>query len=181
MTIHAGDPFELPDDPVRRLRGRLGGRVSLWTAGEVTAGTGVVGERAGLTVTSLMIAGGEPAHVLGLIDPDSDLREVAEETGGAVVSLLESRHRHLAEAFGGTMPAPGGPFRLTEWTQTRWGPHPAEVSTWAGIRIESLVPVGWSLLVTGAIEELAVGDDAVPLFHRRGRLIGEQSGATGDE
>ena len=34
MTIHSGHPFPTPDDPVRRLRGRLGGTVSLWTAGD---------------------------------------------------------------------------------------------------------------------------------------------------
>ena len=28
MSIHAGHPFPTPDDPVRRLRGRLGGTVS---------------------------------------------------------------------------------------------------------------------------------------------------------
>ena len=35
MTIHSGHPFADPEpDPVRRLRGRLGGAVTLWTTGD---------------------------------------------------------------------------------------------------------------------------------------------------
>ena len=40
MTIHTTHPFLEPEgdrDPVRRLRGRLGGTVSLWTAGSAEA------------------------------------------------------------------------------------------------------------------------------------------------
>ena len=74
MTIHSGHPFPTPDDPVRRLRGRLGGTVSLWTAGDDA-------ERAGLTVTSWLVAGGEPGRVLALLDPDADLTELLLETG----------------------------------------------------------------------------------------------------
>lgn len=158
MTIHSGHPFPTPEDPVRRLRGRLGGAVSLWTSGD-----------AGLTVSSLMVAAGEPARVLGLVDPDSDLALALEDTGRAVVQLLRWPHRDLAEAFAGTAPAPGGAFRMAAFEATEWGPRLADTTTWAGVAVESTVPVGWSLLVTGVVEELVVGDDADPLLHRRGR------------
>lgn len=163
MTIHSGHPFPTPDDPVRRLRGRLGGAVSLWTAGST--------EWVGLTVSSLMVAGGEPGRVLGLVDPDSDLALALEDTGRAVVQLLRWPHRELAEAFAGTSPAPGGPFRHAAFEQTGWGPRLADTTTWAGVAVESLQPVGWSVLVTAAIEELVVGDDEDPLVHRRGRYV----------
>ena len=52
MTIHTEHPFQDPDvDPVRRLRGRLGGAVTLWTSGGASADRDAGGAaRAGLTV-----------------------------------------------------------------------------------------------------------------------------------
>ena len=104
MTIHTSHPFHEPEgdrDPVRRLRGRLGGTVSLWTAGGPD-------ERAGLTVSSWLVAGGEPGRVLALLDPDADLTETLLGTGRGVLQLLAWEDRDLAEAFAGTAPAPGG-------------------------------------------------------------------------
>jgi flavin reductase (DIM6/NTAB) family NADH-FMN oxidoreductase RutF len=167
MTIHTEHPFDTPDedrDPVRRLRGRLGGTVSLWTSGE-----GI--DRTGLTVSSLLVALGEPGRVMGLVHPDSDLLDRLDETGTAVVSLLGARDERLAEVFAGTMPAPGGPFRLVDWEQTEWGPRPAHTTTWMGVRLDptSRREVGWSVLVEAVIEHAVVGADDAPLVHRRGR------------
>ncbi|MBI2244975.1 MAG: flavin reductase [Nocardioides sp.] len=165
MTIHSAHPFLDPEpDPVRRFRGRVTGTVALVTAGDDTS-------RAGLTVSSLMVANGEPGRVLALVDPDSDLAEVVARTGRAVVQLLSWAHRDLAEAFAGTAPAPGGPFRTAAFEETAWGPRLADASTWAGVRLESTAEVGWSSLLTLAIEEVVVGADDQPLVHRRGRWV----------
>ncbi len=167
MTIHSEHPFLQPEqerDPARRLRGRLGGAVTLWTVG---AGS----ERAGLTVSSHMVAGGEPARVLALVDPDSEFREGLAEHGRAVVQLLGWAHRDLADAFAGVAPAPGGPFRAAQFEDTRWGPRLADATTWAGVSLESVVTVGWSDLVTCVIEEVTIGEDVPPLTHRRGRYV----------
>lgn len=166
MTIHSTHPFADPDpDPARRLRGRLGGAVSLWTAGDLDDQHG----RAGLTITSLMLANGEPPRLLALVDPDSDLADVLADTGRCVVQLLSWPDRDLAEAFAGTAPAPGGPFRQAPFEQTAWGPRLVSASTWAGVVVESVASVGWSDLVTGVVEEIVVGEDQDPLLHRRGR------------
>jgi len=165
MTIHTTHPFaESEPDPARRFRGRLGGTVTLWTAG---AGA----DRAGLTLTSVLVALGEPARVLGLVDPDSDLALAVEETGRAVVQLLSWPDRDLAEGFAGTAPAPGGVFRQAEFVDTDWGPRLAHATTWAGVRLEAAADVGWSRLLTGTVEHLDVGEDADPLLHRRGRWV----------
>ncbi len=166
MTIHASHPFAEPDpDPVRRFRGRLGGAVTLWTAGPSGR------ERAGLTVTSLMVAGGEPARVLALLDPDADLTLALEDTGRAVVQLLAWRHRHLAEAFAGTAPAPGGAFRAGDFTDTPAGPRLADAGGWADVTLEETRDVGWSRLVTCTLDAVELGDDDEPLGHRRGRWV----------
>lgn len=165
MTIHDTHPFADPDpDPARRLRGRLGATVTLWTAG---SGAG----RAGLTLTSVLVALGEPARVLGLVDPDSDLADTVAETGRAVVHLLTWADRDLADAFAGTAPAPGGAFRQAAFADTEWGPRLEHATTWAGVRVESTTEVGWSRLLTCVVEQLEVGEDTDPLLHRRGRWV----------
>lgn len=167
MTIHASHPFADPEpDPVRRFRGRVGGTVSLWTSGSRTG-------RAGLTVTSFLVAAGEDARVLALLDPDADLTGTLLDTGRGVVQLLSWDDRDLAEMFAGQAPAPGGAFRQAEFVGTEWGPRLASASTWAGVRVEGQQPVGWSTLVTTVVEHLAVAEDdardSQPLRHRRGR------------
>jgi flavin reductase (DIM6/NTAB) family NADH-FMN oxidoreductase RutF len=163
VTIHSENPFLDPiPDQARRFRGRLGGAVTLWTSG---AGR----ERSGLTVSSLMIATGEPASVLGLLDPDSDLAATLSESGRAVVQLLEWRHRELAEMFAGVAPAPGGAFAQAAFTQTQWGPRLSDASTWLGVSLVEARAVGWSRLVTCAINQVEVGEAGDPLVHRRGR------------
>jgi flavin reductase (DIM6/NTAB) family NADH-FMN oxidoreductase RutF len=118
-----------------------------------------------------MVANGDPARVVALVDPDSDLAAAIGRTGRGVVQLLSWPHRDLADAFAGTAPAPGGPFRTGAFDDTAWGPRLADASTWAGVRLESAAEVGWSSLVTCVVEELTVGDDESPLVHRRGRYV----------
>jgi flavin reductase (DIM6/NTAB) family NADH-FMN oxidoreductase RutF len=163
VTIHSEHPFRDPDpDPVRRLRGRLTGTVTLWTSQD--------GPRpAGLTVSSLMVAAGEPAYLLALLDPDADLAEALDSSGAAVVHLLQWRHRDLAEVFAGLAPAPGGGFAGTELAATRWGPRLAGASSWAGVALRDRRTVGWSVLVTCEVQHVELGEEDEPLVHRRGR------------
>lgn len=169
MTIHSGHPFATPEDDrdlARRLRGRLGGQVSLWTAGQGR-------DRVGLTVSSLLVEPSDSPYVFGLIDPDSALADhlQSEENGRLVVSLLEWRHRELAEQFAGQMPAPGGLFAADGWTQTEAGPRPAEVTTWMAVTVLDLHELGWRLAVTGRLDQVEIGADDDPLVHRRGRYL----------
>lgn len=167
VTIHREHPFLEPEesrDAVRRLRGRVGGVVSLWTAG---AGA----DRAGLTVSSFLVATGDPGVVVGSLDPDAELTERLTETGRAVVQLLRWKHRDLADAFGGVAPAPGGAFRLGDWEDTPWGPRLASATTWVGVRLLAADEAGWSTLARCAVEAAGIGEEAEPLVHRRGRYV----------
>ncbi|HWJ83367.1 MAG TPA: flavin reductase [Nocardioides sp.] len=167
MTIHSTHPFPGGDpDPARRLRGRLGGAVTLWTAGDET-------DRAGLTVTSLMVALGPAPSVLALLDPDADLTALLRETGRAVVQVLTWPDRQLAEAFAGTAPAPGGPFRQAAFVATPYGPRLASAVTWADVALTDERPLGWSVEVTCSLDHVEIGpadEGAEPLLHRRGRF-----------
>ncbi|VXB96294.1 conserved hypothetical protein [Aeromicrobium sp. 9AM] len=164
VTIHSDHPFvpaEGDRDQLRRVRGRMPAPVTVWASGEST-------QRRGLTVSSLLLAAGEPDRVLGLIDPDSDFWE--SEPATWTVNVLGAEHRFLADAFAGTAPAPGGPFTLGDWTDREWGPVLTGTAGWIGVRLDEAEPrqVGWGLLVEGTVESVTVGD-ADALVHLRGR------------
>lgn len=163
MTIHSEHPFASSNrDLGRQLRARLGSRVAL-----VTSGVGRA--RVGFTVTSLMVAGGEPWRVLVLLDPDSELAESLEVGSTAVVQLLGAQHRYLADGFAGLAPAPGGVFTLGEWTDEQWGPRLVDADTWVGVQVESVREIGWSLEFVLTVEAGAAGESPEPLHHVRGR------------
>jgi flavin reductase (DIM6/NTAB) family NADH-FMN oxidoreductase RutF len=164
VTIHSDHPFVPADgdkDQLRRLRGRMPAPVTVWAAG---AGA----QRRGLTVSSLLLAAGEPDRVVGLIDPDSDFWESAPTTW--TVNVLGAEHQFLADAFAGTAPAPGGPFTLGQWSDSEWGPVLAGTTGWIGVRLDESEPrpVGWNLLVEGIVESVTV-QTADALVHLRGR------------
>lgn len=134
--------------------------VTVWSSGSGR-------DRQGLTISSLIVANGEPAHVLAVVDPDSDWWGSDPET--VTVNVLARDHRFLADAFAGTAPAPGGPFTLGSWTDSDWGPVLDGSAGWIGVRLLSDPrPVGWGLLVEGIVEHVKPGE-ADALIHLRGR------------
>ncbi|MDN5570430.1 MAG: flavin reductase family protein [Propionibacteriaceae bacterium] len=162
MTIHAGHPFADPPgrrDAARQFRGRLISPVTLWLTGEGR-------RRAGMTVSSMLIALGEEPALVGLLDPDSDL---AEAIDAFTVTILTEADRGLAEAFAGLAPAPGGVFRQAEFTDTDWGPRLVAPRAWLGARIIDRRPLGWASEVTARIEHVELTDADVVLTHLRGR------------
>ncbi|WP_372443739.1 flavin reductase family protein [Nucisporomicrobium flavum] len=161
--IHSSDPFATPDrdkSPVRRLRGRLAAPVTLWTAPGP----------AGLTVSSMLVADGDPGRVLGLVDEESDFWDAVATAKRFTVTPLHPGDQQLADKFAGLMPAPGGLFAGGDWVETDYGPVPAGAGTWAGCRLDGERPYGWALLVEATIETVSFGEaDAGPLMHFRGR------------
>ncbi len=149
---------------MRRFRGRMPSAVSVWTAERA-------GRRAGWTVSSMLVADGDPAQVLGLLDEDSDLADLVTGGGPIAVSLLGGHHRGLADAFAGVTPAPGGPFRLGTWTETAWGPVLSDATGWVGARLSAPADrAGWSLLLRAEIEHVDVSANAEDaLTYLRGR------------
>ena len=168
MTIHSEHPFLPPEpdrNPVRRLRGMLASPVTVLTAEQD-------GQRAGLTVSSVLVVDGEPGEVLAIVDPSSDLHDAVLASNRAVLNLLGRDDWQLADAFGYVAPAPGGPFRLAQWQPSEWGPVLAGATAWAGCRLTApgaSRTVGWGVELRLTIEAVTVGRDEAPLVHHRGR------------
>lgn len=150
--------------------------VTLWTAYADS-------RPVGWTVSSVLVADGPEPALLGLLDPDADLTEAIagageQENGGKVaVSLLGWQHRGLPDAFAGLAPAPGGPFKLGNWTDTGYGPVLADAPGWLGATVLEARPLGWSTLLTARIDQVEIGsNDDQLLGHLRGRYLAVESG-----
>jgi 3-hydroxy-9,10-secoandrosta-1,3,5(10)-triene-9,17-dione monooxygenase reductase component len=165
MGIHDEHPF-MPDpgerDAVRRFRGRLTAPVTI-----VTSAT--PNRRAGLTVSSLIVVEGDPGEVHLVVGPNSDLWEVAQESGRVVIHVCHPEHRALAEVFAGRQPSPGGTFARLAVTESEWGPVIDDIPDRLYASVLTVDTVGWSGLVRGRIDGVEVGAGNEPLVYFRGR------------
>jgi 3-hydroxy-9,10-secoandrosta-1,3,5(10)-triene-9,17-dione monooxygenase reductase component len=164
--IHYENPFIDPPgerSEARRLRGRLPLPVTVWTAGAPDSPVG-------LTVSSLMVADGEPPIASGLIGETTDLFAAVTETETFVIHVLRDRDASLAEIFAGLRPNPGGPFAGVELEDSEWGPVIRSHGTRAFCRFSSVTDAGYHKLVTGVIEGMDLGEEESPLIYLRGRF-----------
>lgn len=163
--IHEGEhPFRTPEqdrDPVRRLRGRLTAPVTILTTGEDR-------ERAGLTVSSLMVSEGDPGRVHVLLGPTADVYDVLADTNRFVLHILGRDDRDLSEIFAGRRPNPGGPFAGLDITQTEWGPVIDRVPDRAYCTHITRSDHGYSVMVSAEVDRVDVADLDDPLVYFRG-------------
>ena len=165
LRIGRQHPFTVPAerrDPARRLRGRLVAPVTIWTAGRPPGG-------AGLTVSSVLVAEGEPARLLGLVDPTSAFWQAMQETGAFVVHVLAAGDRNLAERFSEIRPPIRGPFEHLQVAESPWGPVLDGSRPRASCRLAGSAPAGHAELVQGVIEQLALHDLEDPLAYLHGQ------------
>ena len=163
--IHEEHPFvpvAADRDPARRLRGRLAAPVAIVTAGDED-------DRVGLTVSSLVVAEGDPALVYMLIGVTTDLWYALEETGRFVVHIAGAGQRALADVFAGVRPAPGGPFFGLDTEQSAYGPVIRSMANRAFCSLVGGREESHSLLVSGTIDQVELSDIDDPLTYFRGR------------
>jgi 3-hydroxy-9,10-secoandrosta-1,3,5(10)-triene-9,17-dione monooxygenase reductase component len=164
IRIRRQPPFAVPAerrDPARRLRGRLVAPVTIWTAGQLPGG-------AGLTVSSVLVAEGQPARLLGLIDPTSAFWETMQESRAFVVHVLAAGDQSLAERFSEIRPPIQGPFDRLEVSESPWGPVLGGSRPRAACRLAGSASVGYAELVEGTIERLELPDLEDPLAYLHG-------------
>lgn len=161
------DPFVTPvsaREPSRRLRGRLAAPVTVWTA------YGADQEQAGLTVSSVLVAEGEPPLVVGLVDPLSDLWDAVRRGGRFVVHVLTGEHTRMAEAF--ALRFPGDPFNGETVVKTPWGPALATVATRASCTLLDASDAGYHRLVRAGVDGIELDERTVrPLVYYRGTYV----------
>jgi 3-hydroxy-9,10-secoandrosta-1,3,5(10)-triene-9,17-dione monooxygenase reductase component len=164
IRIGGQHPFATPPerrDPARRLRGRLVAPVTVWTAGRPSSG-------AGLTVSSLLVAEGQPARLLGLIDSTSAFWEAMQTARAFVVHVLAAADRGLAERFSEARPPIRGAFDGLDVAESPWGPVLKGQRPRAACRLAGSTQVGYAELVEGVIEQLELHDLEDPLAWAHG-------------
>ena len=163
--VHEGvDPFATPleaRDPLRQFRGRLAVPVTV-----ITSGAG--NDRTGMTVSSLVVAEGEPGYIQFLAAPTADLVDAIRRTKRFVVHVLETEHRALSEIFAGQRPSPGGLFATVPSSDGPWGPVLLDVPNRAFCSAAHADEIGYSLLITATIESIEIGALEDPLLYFRG-------------
>lgn len=163
--IHDEHPFTTPPDlrdPARQLRGRLTSGITVFTAGGPGSWTG-------LTVSSVMIAEGEPSRLIALVGEATDLWPAIEESRSWVVHILGSGDRELSDRFAGIRPSPGGLFNGLDVEDTPWGPLLRGIGTRAFCCLERSVETGFHRLATGVIDQIDLDDLHDPLVYYRGK------------
>ncbi len=164
-VIHDEHPFATPPDlrdPARQLRGRLASGVTVVTAGDESGQTG-------LTVSSLLVAEGQPSRVVLLLGEVNDLWDVVQRTSRFVMHVLEGEDRAWSDRFAGLRPSPGGLFAGLEVIPGAWGPVVAPWPTRAFCTVEQTIETGNFQLVVAVADQIELTDVTDPLVFFRGR------------
>lgn len=166
--IHDEHPFATPQndrDPARRFRGRLAAPVTIVTAGDAD-------QRVGLTVSSIVVAEGEPSRVYFLVGSTTDLFYAMEETGRFIVHVCEQGDEAIADVFAGLRPSPGGMFVDLDVEQSPYGPVLLDMGTRAFCTYQGGDEETYSFVASGEIDHLDLSEIDDPLVYFRGEYRG---------
>jgi flavin reductase (DIM6/NTAB) family NADH-FMN oxidoreductase RutF len=150
----------------------VGGEELRAVMGRFPAGVAVVtvdlnGQRAGLTVASLVSLSLDPPLVGFAIRRDAALHELLRDAGGFAISLLAAGQERLAQHFARGVP----PIALWESIQLRDAPGPPQLDGavgWLRCRLQSDQDAGDHTFFVGEVETAESGQAERPLvFYRQ--------------
>jgi flavin reductase (DIM6/NTAB) family NADH-FMN oxidoreductase RutF len=137
--------------------------VSVWTSWDEE------GKPVGLTVSSFLVCEGEPAQVLGLLGPLSDLAEAIASSERVIVHLLDQGQVRLADQLAGRYPLP--PFEGVPWAPDDFGPLLQDCPQRLRARLLDVRETGWFLLFSLAVQDVDLAGEKEPLVNHRGQYV----------
>jgi flavin reductase (DIM6/NTAB) family NADH-FMN oxidoreductase RutF len=120
-------------------------------------------------MSSVLVADGEPAQMLGLLKDTTDLFDVIERTRRFVVHVLPDGESALADVFAGLRPNPGGPFAGLDLVDSEWGPVITRIADRAYCSLVDTIEAGYHRLARADIDSVEFGELDAPLVYFRGR------------
>lgn len=150
----------------RRLRSLLPAPVTVWTSSD--------GDREeGWTISSVLVADGEPPELVSLVNEDADWWELYCSTGRATVNILAHGQHLVSEVFARLAPSPGGVFRTGQWSPAPGGPRLDGAAGWAEVSLLDTSPghAGWGLLVRSSVVSIDLPTGVEALRHQGGRYL----------
>lgn len=119
----------------------------------------------------MLVADGDPAELIALVNEDADWWDMFRRTGKACVNVLGPGQGGVADVFARVSPSPGGVFRTGHWQDGGHGPRLVGASAWADVELLDKDPEysGWGLLVRARLGDIHFADGVEALEHRSGR------------
>jgi flavin reductase (DIM6/NTAB) family NADH-FMN oxidoreductase RutF len=137
--------------------------VTVWTTHADATGP------AGITVASILVAEGQPAMILGLIDPLSAFADAVVDSCRFVVHVVAEAQAKLADQLAGRSPTALDRFDDLEVSQSPWGPVLHDLTTRAYCTVLDATEAGESNLIRAAVDEIELsGTPPAPLVYVRG-------------
>ena len=144
------------------------------TAVTVIASIGESGP-AGATANAVASLSLQPPLMLVCLDRGSRTLAAVRSSGRFAVNVLGEGDEALARAFASKVPHEEK-WAGIEWTQSDGCPRIADALAWIACDLRDLLDGGDHVIVTGAVTDLVVNEDAAPLVFHHGeyRALGER-------
>ena len=121
------------------------------------------GEPAGATVNAVASLSLEPPLMLAALDRGSRTLRAVERAGAFGINGLSGDQEELARGFASKDPV-AAKWEGIDWADSEGSPRIAGCGVWVACGLESVIPAGDHVIVTGSVLEAAADQGAAPLI-----------------